>query len=301
MATALLCAAMPTAMSAQENLKRAIDSFVNSKELDGYIKKSNSLENYDNDGVKTMSYYNSYKFDMPKSKRKELDKVLDAFDKDKDQAYKVQTKDAGMDGSVLANVAYGEKLDKSISFGTFKERNYRLMFVRDPKDSLRRYAYAIAWAEPEYDDNMYGTITEIYSPDPQLRGTASQGGQQQEGMRRYMTLEPDGSISVTDRNDDLILETSIPSESNIESSTDFIKRFTTLRTTYLSPNLSGQNQNVIKTALINKIVELCREHGKLLNDTERATCAKAMKYMESATNDPYDIDLLKLARTCLAK
>lgn len=301
LAAALLCAAMPSAMNAQENLKQAIENFINNKELDGHLKKSNSLENYDNDGVKTMSYYNYYSFDIPKSKHKELDKVLDAFKKDVGEAYKVQTKDAGMDASILSNVAYGENLDKSITFGTHEEKNYRLMFVRDRQDSLRRYVYAITWAEPEYDDNVYGSITEIYSPDPQLQGIASQDSQQQEGMTRYMTLEPDGSISVTDRNEDLVLETSIPAESDIQNSTDFIKRFTTLRTTYLSPKLSGQNENVIKTALINKIVELCSKHGKLLNNTERETCTKALKYMLSSTNDPYDRDLLKLAMSSLDK
>ena len=109
MAAALLFAAMPATTEAQINLKGAIISFTSNKDLAPYIKASNSMENSENNGVKTKSYYNEYSFNMPKSKRKELDKVLTAFDRDKYEAYKVQSRDAGISKSGLANIAYGEK------------------------------------------------------------------------------------------------------------------------------------------------------------------------------------------------
>lgn len=301
LATALLCVAIPTASSAQENLKQAIENFINSKELDGNLKKQNSMENSDNNGVKTMSYCNEYSFNMPKSKRKELDKVLAAFKKDIGEAYNVQSRDAGISKSVLSNIAYGEKLDKSISYGSYKDRNYRLMFVRDTQDSLRRYAYAIVWAETANGDSLRGTITEIYGRDPQKANTVTVLTPYSSGLRHVTMINSDGTITVkdTDTGKEYKIESDMPANNKIETGMDFIKRFTSLRSTLLSRELIGQR--TVQASLINKIVELCREHGKLLNEDERTICMKSLKDMASGRNDPYEKDLLKLAMLSLDK
>lgn len=301
MAAALLFAAMPVTTEAQINLKGAIISFTGNKDLAPYIKASNSMENSENNGVKTQSYYNEYSFNMPKSKRKELDKVLTAFDRDKYEAYKVQSRDAGISKSVLSNIAYGENLDKSISYGSYKDRNYRLMFVRDTQDSLRRYAYAIVWAETANGDSLRGNITEIYGRDPQKANTVTVLTPYSSGLRHVTMINSDGTITVkdTDTGKEYKIESDMPTNNKIETGMDFIKRFSSLRSTLLSPELIGQR--TVQASLINKIVELCREHGKLLNKEERIVCMKSLKDMVAARNDPYERDLLKLAMFSLNK
>ena len=171
LAITLLCATMPLASSAQENLKSAIQRFIADKQLVSYIKTSVSTESCEHEGVKKTSYYKCYAFELPAMKRKELDKMLEAFNKDTGVAYKVQCRDAGMDDNILSKVSYGEKLDKSWTFGSYKDRNYRLMFVRDGQDSLRRYFYAIWWTATKKEGKLSGQVVEIYSPDPQKRKT----------------------------------------------------------------------------------------------------------------------------------
>ena len=301
MAAALLFAAVPATTEAQIVLKHAITTFVNDKDLAPYIHASNSMENTEKNGVKTKSFYNEYSFDMPKSKRKELDKVLEAFKKDIGQAYKVQSRDAGISKSVLSKIAYGENLDKTVSFGSYKDRNYRLMFVRDHNDSLRRYAYAIVWAETANGDSLRGSITEIYGRDPQKDNSVTVIRPFSSGMRRITTINADGAITVkdTETGKEYKFESDIPENNKIETGMDFIKRFTSLRTTYISPELSGQK--VVKATLANKIVELCREHGKLLNKEERSVCIKALQELRSRTLDNYEKDLFVLAISSLSK
>lgn len=301
LAAALLFAAMPATTEAQINLKGAIISFANDKDLAPYIKKSESLENSENNGVKTKSYYNEYSFNMPKSKRKELDKVLAAFDSDKNEAYKVLSRDAGKSNSVLSRVAYGEKLDKSVSFGSYKDRNYRLMFVRDHNDSLRRYAYAIAWAETAKGDSLRGVITEIYGRDPQKANSVTMLTPFSSGLRHISVINSDGTITVkdTDTGKEYKIESDMTANNKIETGMDFIKRFTSLRSTLLSPELIGQT--TVQATLINKIVELCREHGNRLNKEERQICIKSLKDMAAGWNDPYEQDLLRLAVSSLEK
>ena len=94
-------------------------------------------------------------------------------------------------------------------------------------------------------------------------------------------------------------ESDISENNKIETGMDFIKRFTSLRTTYISPELSGQK--VVKATLANKIVELCREHGKLLNKEERSVCIKALQELRSRTLDNYEKDLFVLAISSLSK
>lgn len=282
-----LCAIMPMASSAQENLKKAIENFVSDKGLGQYIKSSISTENRTKDnGVMTTSYYKAYAFKLPKNKQKELEKVLKAFEKDMDVAYEVKSKDAEMDNT-STKLVYGEDLDKSIRFGGHWDRNYRLMLVRDKEDSLRRYAYAIYWHDDEKTGQRDGQITEIYSPDPQKRKSKDKSLAEtiQEALGKIRSQDPNsGKVIFSDEGFTI---------NEIENGTDFLKRFSALRTAYLNPSLNKWHS--VKTALINKLVEMCSKHGKLLTRAERSTCIKGIQSMIRGTNDTYDRELLSLA------
>ena len=175
------------------------------------------------------------------------------------------------------------------------------MFGRDTQDSLRRYAYAIVWAETANGDSLRGNITEIYGRDPQKANTVTVLTPYSSGLRHVTMINSDGTITVkdTDTGKEYKIESDMPANNKIETGMDFIKRFSSLRSTLLSPELIGQR--TVQSSLINKIVELCREHGKLLNKEERIVCMKSLKDMVAERNDPYERDLLKLAMFSLNK
>ncbi len=287
LAITLFCATLPMASSAQENLKKAIADFTTNKELSSFIKTSYSTETSQKNGVSKQAYYKSYNFELPKGKLKELKKLTAAFDMDADVAYKVLARDADIDDRRLTSVAYGEELDKSIAFGSYRDRNYRLMFVRDPQDSLRRYCYAIWWTEKSKDEKLHGNITEIYSPDPQMQETETDNVA--EAVRK--------ALKIPDATDSKVYFSGKGLNGEIKNSSDFFKRFSALRSAFLNPKVSEIGG--VKPALASKLVDMCREHGKLLIKEERVTCIKGIKTMYASANDPYDRELLKLAISSL--
>lgn len=293
-AISMLCAVMPVASSAQENLKHAINDFVSDKGLTQYIKSSYDMENAENNEGNIVSYFKRYVFELPNGKRKKLDKVLEGFEKDTNVAYQVKKKDAGVYEGAFPRIGYGEKLDKSVSIKAYLERNYCLMFVRDKQDSLRRYVYAISWSNQEKDDTLTGEIIEIYSPDPQKRVTVNVDDNA-ESLKRVTEAAHLMELAH--------LEENVTSKDDIKNSTDFLRRFTTLRVAYLNKDLRKHfaGWETLQMTLINKIVELCRNYGNLLNKEERIFCMRGIKSMITKTNDQFQKELLVLAISSLEK
>ncbi len=280
---ALMCAAIPATANAQENLKKAIDDFVNSPELKQYNTGSSAEDNNIGKENKTTSFMRQYDYSLPHDKMQAFDKVIDAFDKDKGKAYSVYTRNEGQDDKTLATIAYGDKLEKSMRYGKFKNRNYRLMFVRDEQDSLRRYAYALSWWKDMSLGKTNICIDEYYSLDPGLSREIADPGR-----RRTITITPDGSVYLKDpeTGTSKLFSTDIQAETKIESGFDFLKRFGTLRATFISPDLTAQT--TMQTMIATKIAELCSEHGEILNTEEREFCIEALKELKKHDYACYD-------------
>lgn len=306
--TTLLCTAMPVAMSAQENLKKAIDNFVNSKDLGGHMQTSNYLENTGTEH-KVSSFYDQYIFELPMSKKKELNPVLDAFNKDKSTAYNVYSRDAGISDDAFTTIAYGGKLDKTVAFGTHKERNYRVMLVQDRQDSLRRYCYGIVWYEDKKNDKFCGSINIVYGLNPQktkkktttyygdFSTLESLGGLEQ--LKELDKLKDLGKLSELGNGTYVIMNSDTSDSIQIKTSSDFLKRFGTLRSTFMKSR--SYRQIDIRAVLANKIQELCRTNGKLLNSDERQLCINSLKEMQKNESDSYVKGILDLAQSSLKK
>ena len=256
--TTLLCTSMPVAMSAQENLKKAIDNFVGNKDLVEYIHTSNFMENSGPEN-KVSSFCDQYVFELPMNKKKVLDPVLAAFNKDKNTAYKIHSRDANISDDVMVTVAYGEKLDKTFAFGTHKERNYRVMLVQDRQDSLRRYCYGIVWYEDKDNDKFCGSINVVYGLNPQKvrRSTyygdlSSLGNLDLSGLEKLKELD---KLKDLDKLSELgngtyvIMNGDTLEINEIKTSTGFLRRFGSLRAAF-KKSLSN-HKTEIRTVLTN--------------------------------------------------
>ncbi len=306
--TTLLCTSMPAAMSAQENLKKAIDNFVNSKDLGGHMQTNNYLEN-SGPKNKVTSFSDQYIFELPMNKKKVLDPVLAAFNKDKGAAYKIHSRDANISDDVMVTVAYGEKLDKTFAFGAHKERNYRVMLVQDRQDSLRRYCYGIVWYEDKDNDKFCGSINVIYGLNPQktkketityygdLSSLESLGGLEQ--LKELDKLKDLGKLSELGNGTYVVINNDTLDSNEIKTSTDFLRRFGSLRAAF-KKSLSN-HKTEIRTVLTNKILELCRSHGKLLNNEERKLCTDSMRELQKMEFDAYIRGLLDVAMSSLKR
>ena len=308
LAITLLYAVMPTTMNAQENLKKAINNFVCNKNLAEYIHTSNFMENIGPEN-KVSSFCDQYTFELPMSKKKELNYVLTAFNRDKSTAYNVYSRDAGISDDTFTTIAYGGKLDKTIAFGVHKERNYRVMLVQDRQDSLRRYCYGIVWYENKDDNTFCGSINVVYGPNPQkvkkykyYGNLSSLGNIDLSGLEQLKELD---KLKNLDKLSELgngtyvIINSDTLEINDIKTSTDFLRRFGSLRTTFKKSLRNHQTE--IRTVLTNKILELCRSHGKLLNNEERKLCTDSLRELQKMEFDAYIRGLLDIAMSSLKK
>ena len=283
LAIAIMCAAIPAAANAQENLKKAIDNFVNDADLKQYNTGSSAQDYNNGENNKTTSFVRQYDYSLPHDKMQALTKLIAAFDKDKGKAYSVYTRNENQSDETLATVAYGDKLERSMLYGSFKDRNYRLMFVHDEQDSLRRYAYALVW----WKDMSLGLtnvhIDEFYSLDPQKSRTIAEPY-----SKRIITINPDGSVYVNNKmtGESKLISTDIEKDTEIKTDFDFLKRFGTLRATFVSPDLAAQT--TMQTMIATKIAELCNDHGDLLSTEERDFCIDALKELKKHNYACYD-------------
>lgn len=165
--TAIAALLLPAAMPAQTNLNKAIDNFLaNENIVDGMSIDKQVSTSTDDSGKQSSFYF--YEFSMPKNKSKEFTPLKLAFNRDAGNAYRVYTSTADNPAGKTITLAYGDNLSQKIEFGTQSKRNYLVMLVRDNEDKQRRYAYGLVWYEDKKKDRFCGSITKIYSLDPDV-------------------------------------------------------------------------------------------------------------------------------------
>lgn len=320
-----LCIAPSITLDAQEHLDKAIADFASNEDIMKYVSTSVEKENSESEDRQTSFAY-TYVFNFPNmGKFKSIKPLIDAFYKDCDSAYKVLEKSAGINDKV--NIAYGEKLEKLITLGGQVNCNYKVLLVRDSKDSLRRYAYGISWTIDPADQSVSGSIYKIYSPDPQKAKKA--------GKHSMIRINSDGSIDISDNNairhvpfnsdayrqmqermalkgtNTNTLVDNIKTDS-IKTSTDFIKKFGIIRSTYIKYNqntdgneslldMAFVDKSQLNTALVNKMLELCTNYANLLDKHEILLCREGLTDMKKITTDRYLYRLLDLAITKIWK
>ncbi|MGN1375395.1 MAG: hypothetical protein ACI4V5_02450 [Prevotella sp.] len=256
---------------AQENVKRAIDGFIDNVAIKQYIKTSVDIEKYGN-ATNASTYCKSYKFDLPEENNHIVNDIRDSFIKDTDSAYNVLIKDANSGNNNQMNIAYGKNLEKNVLFGTHKDRNYMIMLVRDQKDSLSRYCYAFVWYKNE--TRTCGSIYIIYGKDPQFVETKT---------LKNLNFNIKGTF--------------------IKNDSDFFEQFGTLRVAFMKYRYDINSEEGLykMTALTNKIVEMVKTHKHLLNKDERTNVCFELANMQRQLSDKYLKGLLREAMTHLQK
>jgi len=321
---AVALAITPLTMTAQENLEAAFDKFLNDKSVKDGVTHNATIENDEKTG-KPITYYHQYDFTLPMSCRKQLDNVLEAFNKDTNKAYSVYIRpqnDKSQDLDNLSNtdiqlrlgkkgimvsgdrsvlmqyskdlieplvrVSYGKNLDHNIDYGMHPERNYNVMLVRDCQDSLSRYAYAVVWYVDSAANKLCGSLGKVYGKDPRKVKKQKTGFNFLGDYSTKIGSEAIQSLREMNDNDN--------SEYEINNSIDFIKRFGNLRAAYkTSIKEGGENDTMLNTGLINKMVELCKLHGKKLSTNEQDLCVSELKELQADTYDKYLKHLLGVA------
>ena len=270
---------MTVMASAQSNIEQLFSS------LDAREDKSLLSKNHyedDTDNPTTFCHYTE--ITMSKSAFDNLDEsFFKTFSSEKD-AYKIYRKTPSEANEQEINVPYGSRNEYSVVFGSHAGHNYLVDFFRDEKDSHKRHAYAIAWYAKGED--VIIMRYHIYGDDPAR-------------VSKQHVITYNGN-QIIDNNGFVVtgLENLEPTVNN---DIDFMKRFGTLRASFASTRLPGSE--LTRTAIVLKIVDLCKKHHQLLTNNERTTCDKSLVELikNNSYNDPFIMGMLEEARIALKK
>ena len=275
------------------DIDQAFDKFVLDLSQDDLVTSS------------TMNTYNigmmkGFEFAVPRKKQKMVDTFHKALLSNSRLAYISFTKKAGSASIETNRVGYGNNNSMTYEFGTHKDRNYNLQYIRDRKDSTMRYVYALVWY-PGKNDVVLGSVYKFYSKDPQAyKMSLSYKMNAVQGLDSLVSL---GNIRY---NKNLVrsygLDMTPPKDA-----AEVIMQLNTLRAAVKNardqyPYLGNQvTRRTLQTGVANKIVKLCKGYAKLLNADEKKFCASSLNKMKKDTDDEYLQSLLGLTANSLSK
>ena len=309
----IVLALVPAFAAAQTTIARVVEQF--KKGAVEEISTSKETET-DTDGKQCVYERNIFLVAKNSGKFKQL---MDTFNDEQSNAYSVNKRMAGYDGSA-SRIGYGKNSEKSIVFMKYSDRNYFVLYFKDPADSKRRTCYALAWYEGKKDkkkkEMWYVDIIHVYSLNPEyVRSlpktiTKTTTTVNSDDTNTSITVNSDGTIIRYDRNtgNSIVYRPQDNKKASsidvpIKNSGDFIQRFNDLRTEYIQMvQFAGKNQTFFANRImppVNKMLQLCREHGNLLLHNERLSCVGILDDMKQSARDNGIREMLNLAQKYL--
>ena len=135
---------LPLALQAQENIKKAFDALI--KDDKAKVSTTHKL-NRDPETGKKEGQLDVYEFTIPYFKNILVKNIENAFEKDSDKAYSINSANPGKDDYGYESIAVGGS--SSYMFGDIKGSRYIYALFLDPmdKEKIHRYAFAMEWKE----------------------------------------------------------------------------------------------------------------------------------------------------------
>ena len=288
------------------DIDQAFDKFVLDLSQDDLVTSS------------TMNTYNigmmkGFEFAVPRKKQKMVDTFHKALLSNSRLAYISFTKKAGSASIETNRVGYGNNNSMTYEFGTHKDRNYNLQYIRDRKDSTMRYVYALVWY-PGKNDVVLGSVYKFHSKDPQTYKKPSANTKSFSYTQPFSYTKPSvqslDSLFLLAKNfkfDKSLAGSYYFDETPPKDAAEFMMQLNTLRAAFknardLYSNFGNQvTRRTLQTGIANKIVKLCKGYGKLLNADEKKFCATSLNKMKKDTDDEYLQSLLELTANSLRK
>lgn len=306
-------ALVPAFAAAQTTIARVVEQFKK-----GAVEEISASKDVDTDTDGKQCVYERNIFLVAKNSGK-FKQLMDAFNDEQSNAYSVNKRMAGYDGSAC-KIGYGKNSENSIVYMKYSDRNYFVLYFKDPADSKRRSCYALAWYEGKKDkknkEMWCVDIIHVYSLNPEyVRSlpktiTKTTTTVNSDDTNTSITINSDGTIIRYDRNtgNSIVYRPQDNKKASsidvpIKNSGDFIQRFNDLRTEYIQMvQFAGKDQTFFANRImppVNKLLQLCREHKSLLKSNERNSCMGILDDMKQSARDKGIREMLNLAQTYL--
>lgn len=277
---AALLTALPSAMTAQENIQKAFDTLRESKHQKEVSARYNVEKNPDTGQLEGMS--DVYEFAIPNPQNKSLITAIEkAFRQDEHKAYSINTGTNGGQSNWTA-LAVGNSDKGGVAIGLMEGSQYIYACFLDPDDAERqhRYAYALEWVEN--DGIIKGKIVKTYATTQKFR----------EGKTQMKTIMVNGN-KIKVNGQDFSFGDDFPFGENFTFSTDsvcfkhqnrpevWLSQFNSFKNLFLK-NPDGVTADNYAT----QIYKLCK-NVNFLDDSEKDMIIAELEKLKKKTKDEF--------------
>ena len=269
---------LPLATYAQESIKQAFDALISNSNAS--VSTIHKLNKDPETGVKE-GQLDVYEFTLPVSNRSLIKNIERAFDKERDQAYSLNTvigkANKKYDYESLA-VGGGE----SYQLGTIRGSSYMYALFLDPADESKthRYAYVLEWVEGSKE--IEGKLAITYATTRKFR--------ERKGKRTVIRSDVGNNSFSIDLGDfEKLDELGSFNLSGLEiSSESWLMNFNNYKNFFLKKP-TGAAANVYAT----QIYKLCKK-AECLEAAEKKLVTAEIQKMKSKTTDEFIQQLLDM-------
>lgn len=291
-----------TGLWAQKNVEAAFASFKKEKAVK--ISESRSREADPATGT-LIQRTDRIDFSFAADKNSLLDKLLSAFERDRDASYD-EFYHSG-DGKRMQPILLG----KEISVGTSKEANYVVMAFADKETAVEgkpvnRTAYALEWQYTKNDTAITGSLYTVYGPMPQ-KGSVKVMRSTKIGDLPEMLSSYSGQLDNFDwgKLEDVLGDGSavvkrlmLGATFNADSLSSTITTGSSMPFLYFFRKLSLGYQKALKqgkesTYYLTSLLDLCKKQHSAVSDDERQLCTDELQRLLEMTKAEFDRAVLQ--------
>lgn len=256
--------------TAQKNVEREMKALID----DASVTKVQS-ENYDYpDDAAPSTFCHYTALQLTKKQAVKLDKLKEAFLKDSNNGYNYTYMTPQMPATAT-NLVYGPDLEYNVQFFSHKNHNYLLLLVDDKNKAEKRYAYAIAWYE--YAGGIRCMLYTIYGDKPKRKADNKKSPYKTAYLDALskingfdQTTTTTTTTTIVDGKDVTVVTSggnAVPTYTAPTNDIEFMTQFGNLRVAFLDA-IKDSEKKSLQTGIAIKILELCKNHKKVLNKNQ---------------------------------
>ena len=219
-------------------------------------------------------------------------------------AYRSSFRTAGTEGN-SQGIGYGEDNSQTYYVGMYKDRNYAVIYLRDPSDANSRYVYTLTWWESK-GKNIEGIICKFYGLDPVVQRKA----QRERGTRIVVSKAVD-SLAVGSNGTMRYYNLEALKKKNVpKNSTEVLAEISKICSAYInitgeyamaSSHKAREEYSRYRLVLANRLVSVCNLYGRtMLGINDRRAALRLIKAAQDMGGDQVTETLFMSAKELLS-
>ena len=205
-------------------------------------------------------------------------------------AYRSIFRTAGTEGD-SQGIGYGEDNSQTYYVGMYKDRNYAVIYLRDPSDANSRYVYTLTWWESK-GKNIEGIICKFYGLDPVVSTGDDSLAVDSNGTMRYYNLGALKKKNVPKNSAEVLAEIS-----------KICSAYTNISGDYGAATSSKAREEYgrYRLVLANRLVSVCNLYGRtMLGTNDRRAALRLIKAAQDMGGDQVTETLFMSAKELLS-